>query len=232
MNLAAHYDAMRAAALPRLAQGRPELDALLEAPHDPRRGLTLLARPPAAIAEAIGNILADFRQHEPDQYYYPATDLHLTILSLISCHDGFTLAAIDPAAYRAVVGAVLARSRPFTVRLAGLTASAGGILVQGFPQDEGLAAMRTGLRQAFGAAGLRQSIDQRYRIQTAHSTIIRFRAPLRQPAHLLHLLAKYRHYPLGTWEIRTAELVFNDWYQRAANTVLLKKYPLPAGPTS
>lgn len=142
MNLAAHYDAMRAEASRQLANGAVELDPLLDAPHDTRRGLTLLARPPAAITAAIEAVLADFQRVEPTQYYYPASDIHLTVLSIISCYPGFTLAAIEPAAYQAA-GRTLARaSRPFGLRYAGLTASAGGLMVQGFPQGAGLQQLR------------------------------------------------------------------------------------------
>jgi 2'-5' RNA ligase len=226
MNLAAHYDAMRTAAVRQLASGAAELDPLLDAPHDTRRGLTLLARPPAAITAAMEAVLADFRRVEPAQYYYPASDIHLTILSIISCYPCFTLATIDPTAYRAA-GRTLARaSRPFSIRYAGLTASAGGIMVQGFPQGVGLQQLRDATRILFQESGLKQSIDQRYRLQTAHSTVIRFRAPLADPAGLLALLKKYERHAFGSFEVTSLELVYNDWYQRAANTTLLEKYAL------
>ncbi len=228
MDLTAQYDAMRTAALHQLAQGTAELDPHLRAAHDGRRGITLLARPPAAIAEIIGSVLADFQIVEPNQYYYPAADLHFTILSLISCYEGFSLAAIDPAAYRAVVGDVLQRTRPFGLTLAGLTASPAGILVQGFPQGSGLAELRTNLRTAFRASGLAQSIDQRYRLETAHLTVARFCTKILDSNLLISLLLKHQHCFIGSFEVSSLELVFNDWYQRAANTTVLEQYSLPA----
>ena len=227
MSLTAHYDAMRAAALPRLAQGNAELDSLLDAAHDTRRGITLLARPPAFITTTIMDILSDFQDIEPAQYYYPATDIHLTILSIISCYPGFTLAAIDPSRYIDLVATVLRQTPPFTVDFRGLTASAGSILVQGFLRGEGLTELRARLREAFRQSGLPQSIDQRYSIQTAHSTILRFRQPLRHPARLLQLLARHQHCPIGTFDVAATELVFNDWYQRAATTLVLQRFQLP-----
>lgn len=226
MNLAAHYDAMRQAALPRLARGEAELDPLLDSAQDSRRGLTLLARPPAFITTKIAAIMADFQLIEPDQYYYPATDLHLTILSLISCYPGFTLALIEPARYQTLVRAVLQAWPPFSIRLAGLTASAGGIMVQGFPQDAGLADLREAVRTAFRQSGLAQSIDQRYRLQTAHATIIRFRSKLLNPKLLAEKIEQYESYFMGSFEVNRPELVYNDWYQRARHTVVLEKYSL------
>ena len=229
LDLLAHYEAMRQAALPQLALGHPELDTLLDNPGaDARRGLTLLARPPQPMLAALAAVMADFQALEPAQYYYPPGDIHLTILSIISCYPGFALAAIEPAAYGQLVTELLRDVPPLRLRFAGFTASAAGILVQGFPLDEGLGELRQQLRVAFRAAGLPQSIDQRYRLQTAHATIVRFRAPLRDPAGLVALLRRYEQVPIGDFELAGTELVFNDWYQRATHTVLLQRNALGA----
>ena len=221
---------MRETAFRKLGQGEAELDALLDAAQDDRRGITLLARPPGHITKNIEAILADFQLLEPGQYYYPPTDIHLTILSIISCYSGFTLDVIDPQAYCNAVGTIVQRTRSFPIKFAGLTASPGGIMVQGFPQGNGLQTLRNELRKFFQASGLPQSIDQRYSIQTAHSTVIRFREPLRDAAILLETLAKYQHYFIGTFTVDTLELVYNDWYQRQATTQLLARYSLRPTP--
>jgi 2'-5' RNA ligase len=234
MNLTAHYDAMRQAAVRKLARGEAELDSLIDSRHDSRRGITLLARPPALITARIEQMLLDFRRAEPAQYYYPASDIHVTILSIISCYEGFTLDLIAPTAYRNAVRSILQSSAPFTISYAGLTASAGSLIVQGFPVGDGLEKLRAATRSFFRSSGLQQSIDQRYSIQTAHSTVMRFRGPLQNPARLLEKLAQYQSYFIGSFEIDTVELVYNDWYQRARNTVLLEKFPLgaPAHPNA
>lgn len=226
MDLVAHYDALRQAALPLLARGAAELDVLLDSPHDTRRGLTVLARPPAAIAAAIETLLVAFRHCEPQQYYYPAADMHLTILSLISAHPGFSLAAGEPAVYVQAVREALHGLPPFTIRYAGLTAVPGGVLVQGFPLDEGLQRLREALRTYFQHAGLAHSIDQRYRLQTAHSTVIRFRRPLANPAQLVAALERCQRQFIGTFEVSTVELVVSDWYQRARHSQRLATYSL------
>lgn len=226
MNLQDYYDAMRATAVRQLAQGQAELDPLLDAPADDRRGITLLARPPARITAALEAILDDFRRTEPHQYYYPAADVHLTVLSIISCYRGFELPMIDAAAYRAAVREIVGPVRPFSVTFSGLTASAGGIIVQGTPLGSGLAELRDRTRAYFQQSRLQQSIDQRYSIQTAHSTVIRFRSNILGTNALLAKIEKYQHHFIGTFEVNEVELVFNDWYQRAENTVLLEKYSL------
>jgi 2'-5' RNA ligase len=226
MNLADHYAAMRTEAERRLLLGAADLDPLIDSPLDNRRGITLLARPPAAITAAIEVVLAEFWLIEPAQYYYPALDMHLTISAIISCYAGFTLDAIAPAAYGEAVQAIVRDCRPFRLTYAGLTASPGGILVQGFPQDDGLAKLRQATRAFFRRAGLQQSIDQRYRLQTAHSTVVRFRQPLANAGRLVAAIEKYKQHFIGSFEVDVVELVYNDWYQRARNTVLLQQYSL------
>ncbi len=226
MNLHAHYDEMRAAALRQLGRGEAELDALIDSPHDERRGITLLARPPARITEIIAAMLADFQRAEPNQYYYPAAEIHLTILSIISCYNKFTLDLINSEEYIGLVNNITRRASPFKIRYEGLTASPGGIIVQGFPEDDGLENLREQVRKAFRASGLQQSIDHRYSIQTAHSTVIRFRKPIANTALLLQNIEKYRERLFGSFEVDEVELVYNDWYQRTANTIVLEKYKL------
>lgn len=226
MKLQERYEAMRATALPRLAQGTADVDPLLDSADDQRRGITLLTRPPARITSIIEEMLADFKQAEPQQYYYPDTDIHLTILSIISCYSGFALPMISPAAYQDAVRGILLQVRPFHITYAGLTASAGGIMVQGMPHDQSLEELREATRNFFRHSTLQHSIDQRYSIQTAHSTVIRFKTALANPAALLEKIEKYQRYFIGSFEVNRVELVFNDWYQRARNTVLLEEYSL------
>ena len=226
MNLQEHYDEMRALAVQKLERGEVDADQLIDSAQDGRRGITLLTRPPAHITEMIEGIMADFRRDEPDQYYYPAADIHLTVMSIITCYNGFTLDLIDPEAYTSAVHMIAQDSSPFKVRFSGLTASPGGIIIQGFPLDDGLRNLREKTRKLFRESGLQQSIDQRYSIQTAHSTVIRFRTALSNNSRLLQQIEKYRRYFIGEFEASTLELVYNDWYQRTANTVLLEKYIL------
>lgn len=220
------YDALRQAALPRLARGEAELDMLIDSSHDTRRGLTLLARPPARLTAALAEMMEDFKTAEPTQYYYPLPDIHLTILSIISCYPEFKLSKINPADYRSALRQIIQFVPTFGLTYQGLTASAGSILVQGFPHDNTLEELRSAIRVYFQHTDLEQSIDKRYSIQTAHSTIIRFKNNLQNPAKLLANLRHYENRFFGTFEVNTLELVYNDWYQRAENTVVLDEYLL------
>lgn len=75
-----------------------QTDAFTADPSDDRRGITALAflrtNSPAACLEVqrFQQLLAEL---EPAQYLQPAAELHLTVLSIISCISGFKLQQIE-----------------------------------------------------------------------------------------------------------------------------------------
>lgn len=225
-DLAAHYTRLWETTKQKIQEtGGYELDPLIDAPDDLRRGITLVIRPSQEVKVRMQSFLQELRALEPEQYYYPASDLHVTVLSIISCYPGFRLEDIVLSDYVARVRQALVGIRPFAIHYQGITASPSCVLAQGFPQDDMLGRLRDQLRTAFKSSGLQQSIDARYTLQTAHSTVLRFRMPLRQPAAFLEKLESLREHDFGLSPITGAELVFNDWYQREQDVQVLARFP-------
>jgi 2'-5' RNA ligase len=226
MNLQQHYDQMWMQASSLFESGNFECDAFLHTPTDRRRGVTLLARPPLPVATRIQQMLDELQSSEPRQYYYPTSDIHLTILSIISCYEGFTLDLISPQAYIEIITEALRNHPPFGINFEGITASPSCLMIQGFLNGNQLNQLRDDLRVCFKKSDLQHSIDKRYSLQTAHSTVVRFQIPPQQPLDWLEKIKKYRSYDFGTFEINELELVYNDWYQKAEHTVSLAKFSL------
>lgn len=221
-----HYQALWQQSLCKFEQHQFETDPLLTAKDDSRYGVTLLARPSVQVKQQIQHSLAELMQLEPEQYYYPAPDLHLTVLSLISCYAGFALSQIDTAAYVELVQRVLANTGPLRLHFQGITASPSCVLVQGFFDDQELNQLRDKLRFAFRQSTLQHSIDQRYAIQTAHMTVLRFSQQPANPELFLQKIKALAAVDFGSCLIDELELVGNDWYQRQQNTVLLGRFSL------
>ncbi|MCB9298307.1 MAG: mutarotase [Lewinellaceae bacterium] len=226
MNIQEIYDQMWENALEKFSRSEFEYDPWLDSKEDKRYGITLLARPGGEAKEKIQNIIEAFRQVAPHQYYYPAPDLHLTILSIISCREGFSLSDKKINEYIQKVEDALEGKRPFSVRYKGLAASPGCILVRGFPENRELELIREDLRRVFKASSLPHSIDSRYRLETAHSTIARFRRSISSPTLFIGKLQELRAVPIGTISVSELELVFNDWYQRSGKTRVLGRFLL------
>lgn len=226
-NLKAQYDLLWENTKARIESGKLNFDAHLDDPEDSRFGIGLRIRPEKNVLDEIQKFCTKISGIEPEQYFYSPSDVHITILSIISCYEGFELDQIDIKKYIETIAPVLNRHSRFQIQFEGITASDSAVLIQGFPMGDTLEAIRDEIRRVFKQSTLEHSIDSRYRLETAHATVIRFRKPILNGRRLLHELQKYRDHPFGPSEVAHVELVFNDWYQRAAKVRLLKSFKLP-----
>jgi 2'-5' RNA ligase len=225
--LAAYYDAMWKEAAPVVRDGGAVLDLwLARRGEDARRGITLLARPAPQVAAGLAGFLEHLREMEPAQHYQPAQDLHHTVLSLVSAAPDHARYMARVPAYRDAVAQVAAETPPFAIEVRGVTLSTGAVVAQGFPRGDALATLRDRLRAALAARGVGDTLDHRYRMVTAHMTLVRFAAPLTRPERFVDVLATARTTDFGTSTIERLELVLSDWYHTAANEQSLGEYAL------
>ena len=226
MNLTEHYEELYKASIRKIEEGEYHIDSLIDSPDDTRFGITLLIRPPEEIKIKIQLFLEVLKDVDPSQYFYPGTDIHITVMSIISCYKGFKPDQISVPEYVNLIKESINGIGKFRICFRGITASDSGIMVQGFPEKEALSEIRNNLRTKFKNSNLEQSLDKRYKIRTAHSTTVRFRNQLKKKKEFLKVIKKYRDYDFGNFEVTELELVFNDWYQRKENTKLLEKFEL------
>jgi 2'-5' RNA ligase len=226
IDLKKHYDQMWEQALAHYRLGQFALDPWLDRPGDDRRGITILWRPDASVKKEIQAFLAALRSVVPDQYFYPDPDIHLTLMSVISCYEGFELDQINVSDYVDVLSGCVKGISSFSLHFKGVTASGAGVMIQGFPENDQLDQLRDRLREGFRHSDLENSLDKRYRIRTAHSTVMRFRKKVEQAGLLIEVLESFRQHDFGAAQVRELELVFNDWYQRREKVKLLHVFSL------
>jgi len=228
LHLQSHYDAMWDLAWPAVSRGDVECDLHLTGGLDPRRGISLIARPDPALAARLADLQDRLADADPHQYRQPLSDLHMTVLSLFTVAEHCAPHLARRADYAKAVRAAVAGVPAFDVDLAGITTSRGAVLVRGFPRDDTLERLRTRLRDVLRVCGLGAGLDQRYRLVTAHMTVLRFMAPPADPARLAAALAALRDAPLGTMAVDTLELVVNDWYMSSAAVEPIATLHLPS----
>ena len=214
MDLKKHYDTLYKESIEKMVDDTYHIEHEIDSLSDHRFGLTLLIRPDSPTKNNIRHFLNELEAIDPDQYYYPDSDIHVTVLSIISCYDGFDWTTISLPDYVAIIEKSLAGIKEVKINFQGITASPSAIMLQGFPATNSLDDLRNNLRANFKASGLEESIDKRYAIQTAHSTVARFRKPIDNKEKLLAILEKYRDFSFGTFKVDSYYLVYNDWYQR------------------
>ncbi|WP_016954262.1 2'-5' RNA ligase family protein [Catenovulum agarivorans] len=204
-----------------------QLDKLINDSGDSRRGITALAyiqNNNQALAQEIGQFIQKVARLEPSQYYYPTNELHLTLLSVISCIAGFELTEVNVEAYRELFIEVMHDCAPISIEFVGITASPSSIVIQGFPVGNGLQQLREKLRKALQASSLRTTFDTRYKLVAAHITAVRFCHPLEDNNKLLSLCKSYRSHSFGQVTFKQFDLVFNNWYQNLSVTKSLARY--------
>lgn len=214
MELENHYVELWKHSSRKFNAGQYELDPLISSDQDNRYGITLLARPSNEIKQRVSQILQRVKAVAPHQYYYPASDLHITVLSIISCYPGFSLEQIDIEEYKNIIESAVRTISPFYIHFKGLTASPSCILVQGFPEDNQLNELRNELRTRFKHTNLQHSIDSRYTLKAAHLTVIRFKQQPAEPKLFIREIENLRETDFGRCLINELEFVGNDWYQR------------------
>lgn len=224
--LVALYDQLWENSLAHIQSKGFDHDPLIDSPLDNRFGITLLIRPSNEVNDAVQDFLARVKSIESAHYFYPNPDIHVTVMPIISCYEGFELRQIDPKDYIALLKNCLKDLPRFSVEFRGVTASPSCIMIKGFPMEDTLEEIRNRLRQAFKDSSLEQSLDKRYPLQTAHSTVIRFKQPVRDQAAALEQLDQFRDYYFGRFEVKELELVFNDWYQREGKVQKLYAFRL------
>ncbi len=221
------YDQTLEVGVAQLETGNYSVDPFLVSPEDSRYGITLLIRPNLSICSEIQDFLSALKTIDPNQYYYPDSDIHVTVLSIISCFEGFQLNQIQTKEYILRISKALKDLEPFDLEFKGVTLSSGAVMIRGHMLTEQLNQMRENLRNEFRNSSLLHSIDQRYAIFTAHSTVVRYRYPIENVPAWIHTIREYQNRYFGIQQVNQLELVFNDWYQRKDKVSLIKLFKLP-----
>ena len=214
MKLKEHYTQLYKESILKIQSDNYQIDELIDSTADKRFGITLVLRPDNKVKKEIQKLLTKLKITEPNQYFYRDSDLHVTVMSIISCYDGFSLDQINIEDYVTIIQNSINGLNRFDIEFKGLTASPSCLMIQGFLKDNTLNQLRNNLRENFKNSGLEQSMDKRYTIQTAHSTIFRLKEKLTNKEAFLNDIEEYRDYDFGTFSVESLDFVFNDWYQR------------------
>jgi 2'-5' RNA ligase len=221
------YDRLWLATIDDIRSGNIEIDPVLATGLlDSRRGLTVMARPSPNVRQRVANFLSRLRRLEPEQYYYSPSEFHITVLSLFTATVEYERLLARADEYAAVVNSIFRKVAPIQIEFTGITASRSAIMIQGFCETEALNNVRDALRKELRRRRLAEGVDQRYRLETAHMTVARFRVPLRDSGRLAAMLERGRRIPFGAANITRVNLVKNDWYQSRRTIETLKEYRL------
>lgn len=223
------YERLWNEAAPAIGQNDVEPDRhLLNKAQDLRRGLTLALRPCSKVRASIKTLLLELAEATSGQYFYRPEEFHVTVLAIIPGSESWQDKIQHLAVYQSILDEALKRHRKFSIAFQGVTASRGAIMIQGFPGDDTLARIRDELREALWKNKFGEQLDVRYKINTAHITVMRFCNANVDGKRLLTALQANRTTDFGETRVANLELILGDWYASASTTRTLQKYKLAA----
>lgn len=174
--------------------------------RDTRMALALVIRISPNVCSLIEAYLHKLKTIEPDLYYYPARDLHITVLDLLRGVPDRTIPDnIDD--YTRCIRECAKKISPFEIVFDGLTMSDNAVMIKGY-YESALEDFRQELRRSMKRYGL--LLEERYETFSAHITAARIPDQLRHPESFVTYLAD--KHPFGEMKVTAFELVFHNWY--------------------
>jgi len=122
-NLKNHYNKLFLETKQKVLPDNFKVDNLIDYKNDNRYGVTLIIIPSEKVKENIQKFLAELKKVEPNQYYYRDSDIHITVMSIISCYEDFSLNKIMVEDYLEAIKKSLESIKSFSINFQGITAS-------------------------------------------------------------------------------------------------------------
>ena len=172
--------------------------------NDKRMSLDLLIRINPDITEKIEKCISEIQNLEPNLYYYPKSDFHVTVIDILKASPNRKIPEnLD--AYISCIKKCLKQINPFKIEFNGLTISDNAIMVKGYYEYE-LQKFRDILRKELRESGL--NFEERYETISCHITIVR--VPDNNPKDLIKFIEKEKMF--GVIEVDSFELSLHNWY--------------------
>lgn len=143
---------------------------------DMRCGVNIICRPAIDVVEYIVSIQEYLRVFEPDQYYYPPSDLHLTLVEICHSRTPEDVSHIA-AAVRSGVSRIAALTPLPKVDSPMLVFDSHAVALNFLPNDDALQKARQSILEALVSLGI--SVDARHEAKSAHVTLMRYITALR-----------------------------------------------------
>lgn len=196
-------------------------DTLLnDAKKDARMSLVVLIRPSSTIRNNIVRHLEELNFSEPDLYYYPPEDFHITVMDILKGELGRSIPEnIDE--YIHTIAKCAEQIPEFEILFEGMTASDNVAMVKGY-YEEPLEVFRKMLRENLKQQGL--SLEERYETFSSHISVARIPDKLKKPKEYIDFIGE--NCTFGIMKVKSIEVCFHNWYD--SQKTVLKEIKLKA----
>ena len=153
---------------------------------DRRYGVNLICRPSEIIMEHIQTIIEYLSNFEPNQYFYPIKDIHLTLLEI--CHSQ-PIEKVDRIAdiLKLNIRSFLSEVERIKLDSPILSFDPRGVALNFIPSNDSLQTGREIMSERINNTGIQ--LDARYAAMSAHVTLMRYISPISIPIEKwIHIL--------------------------------------------
>ena len=204
-----------------IKNGNIETDYFLSSQsEDNRRGISLIIPIPFNSIK-YSSLVNAFRDIESDQYYYPLSDLHITIFTFLSARDTYKNNKELEGEFIQITKTALDKLNKISVSFSGITFSKEAGFINGYDNDA-LISIRNDIRKEMDKRGLK--IDERYKSETAHVTFMRFRNRISDINRFYNRIIENKDKKIEEINLRKIELVEHDWYNTEINKRVISTF--------
>ncbi len=186
---------------------------LYDAKNDARMSLVVLIRMTSNITNNIVRHMENLKLLEPDLYYYPHEDFHITVMDILKGELGRTV-PVNIDEYINIIAKCAEEISAFEILFDGMTASDNVALVKGY-YEEPLEVFRMMLRNKLKQQGL--PLEERYETFSSHISVARILNKLRNPNEYIDFIG--RDCTFGVMKVKSFEICFHNWYDSQKNCI-------------
>ena len=206
-----------------IRSGKVQFDEVLSFnKKDTRLGISLII-PVISNEDKYDKLLDLLKKNEPDQYYYPFEDLHITIFDYIQAVEKYKKNPEKKSILIEITEKALKEISGFEIELKGIAFSNEAGIIQGYDRNI-LIQIRKRIRELMKKFGLKN--NERYESESAHITFCRFMNKLKNPEKLIEIIDRNRDYEIGKEKVEQIELVEHDWYNKKLKKRIIKIFYL------
>jgi 2'-5' RNA ligase len=179
---------------------------------------TTVVRVPSDLAQRCAALIQPLKEAFPDHYYYPAQELHFTLINLDAFVGASRASAVDFVAIAEGLKQSVALLPPLTLQLKGLGIFPTTIFAQVYDTSGTIELYRTAIKKTLQAL-LSLDVDAEHLVKgMAFVNIARFKHAA--GPEIVDALEKYRQADIGSFTAEAIELVTTDKLFSRSNTVV------------
>jgi tetratricopeptide (TPR) repeat protein/2'-5' RNA ligase/predicted MPP superfamily phosphohydrolase len=198
---------------------------LYDRKSDDRLGISLIVRLSDETNRLFARVCNRLKTVAPDHHYYNLSEFHVTVLTIINAEKPLNCSHDEIKQMTEFFTEIFSEIRPVRIRFKGIGITEDCVIAYGFFIDGTIDKIRDEIRSQCKKNKFEYQLDERYRNETAHVTMVRYRSQ-KNLESLLNEVERIKDCDLGVSPVNRIDLVVNDWFMSEDKVKLLNSFEL------